>query len=333
MQLLKTYVMGRFDDFGGVKLDRKDKLLLAELDFGSRQSLASLARKLGMSKRGVEYKMRRLEREKVILGYYPVINMPKLGYTYCRLAFSLRNTSPEKEKEIFAYLVKDPRFFWVFRVQGAADVGFAMWAKSISEFKDAVNAITEKFGEYINRQNETVTFDVIHYPHRYLLGKGEARELHIAETSEHEEIDALDTAILRALSDNARMPAVEIAGRVKASPQVVSYRIKSLEKRGIIAAYRVNVDHKRLGFVWYKLWVHSTHNHAKLVGFVKQNPAVVYIVEGTGIPAELDVEIVVRDVLDIYRFVNGLRAAFPGEIGAYESMILEEARKVRYFPF
>jgi Lrp/AsnC family leucine-responsive transcriptional regulator len=325
--------MGRFETFGETKLDRKDKLLLAELDFDSRQSLASLAKKLGMSKRGVEYKMRNLEKEGVILGYYPVINMPRLGYLYCRFVFSLRNTTPKKEAELFDYLVKDPRFFWVFRLQGAADVGVVMWAKSIRDFKRAVYEITEKYGEYMHNENETVTYDVIHYQHRFLIGESDTKEIHIAETSEREELDATDKAILKALSDDARMPTVQIADKVGASPRVVSYRIKAMEKKGIIEAYRVNVDHKKLGFVWYKLYIQSTHNHDELVAFVKQKPAAVYVVEGSGLPADLDVEIVVKSVLDIYKFVNELRAAFPGEIGAYESLMLAEVKKVRYFPF
>lgn len=325
--------MGRFEVFGEVKLDKKDKMLLAELDFNSRQSLASLAKKLGMSKRGVEYKMKHLEKEDVISGYYPVINMPRLGYLYCRFLFSLRNTTPEKERELFTYLVENPHFFWVFRLQGASDVGLVMWAKSIQEFKKAIYDITERFGEYIHRKNETVTYDVIHYQQRYLTGETETKEIHIAETDKYEELDELDRTILKVLCDDARMPTVKIAERVKASPRVVSYRIRMMEKKKIIEAYRSNVDHKKLGFVWYKLFIQSTHNHEELVKFVKQLPSVVYVVEGAGMSTDLDVEIVVKSTLDIYTFVNKLRAAFPGEIGAYDSLILEEVKKVRYFPF
>ncbi len=323
--------MVRFESLKHTKLNLKDKQLLAELDFGARQSLASLAKKLGMSKRGVEYKIKRLEKEKVILGYYPVINMPRLGYLYCRCTFSLRNASPKKEAEIFSYLTNLPQSFWVFRLQGVADVGVAMWVNSVQEFKDVTNELVGKFGEFILNKNESITCDVIHYSHRYLLGTQETNEIHIAETTERITIDDLDKSILRVLSKNARVPTMTIAEQVGASPRVVSYRIKAMEKNGVIEAYRVRVDHKRLGFVWYKLWVDSTHKHDSLVSFVKQNPATVYVVEGSGMLADLDVEIVVKDALDIYKFVNDLRAAFPGEIGAYSSVILEEVRKVNDF--
>ena len=323
----------RFEKFGEVKLDKKDKLLLAELDFDARQSLASLAKKLGMSKRGVEYKIRRLEKEEVILGYYPVINMPTLGYYYCRLLFSLQNTSPAIEKELLDYLVANPQFFWVFRMQGAADIAVVMWAKSMREFEGAMQDLTEKFGPVIHNKRETIAYDVIHYSHRYLLGESEGKEIHIAETDERVAIDDLDIAILKQLTNSARMPAVEIADNTKSTPRVVSYRIKRMEKNGLIAAYRVNIDHKKLGFVWHKLWIESSHSHEALVNFVKHDPAVVYVVEGVGLNAELDVEIVVKGSLDIYEFVNRLRAAFPGKIGGYESLMLADVKKVRYLPF
>ena len=76
----------------------KDKKLLYELDFQARLPLSSLARKIGLSKQGVEYKLHNLVKKRVIKGFYPVINVPKLGYLYCRLSFSMKNLTSKREQ-------------------------------------------------------------------------------------------------------------------------------------------------------------------------------------------------------------------------------------------
>ncbi|NYZ79691.1 Lrp/AsnC family transcriptional regulator, partial [Candidatus Micrarchaeota archaeon] len=186
---------------GGVRLDLKDKQLLFELDFDARQSVSQLAKKLRLSKQGVEYKMQRLTNEGVITGYYPVVNMCRLGYKYCRLVFSLRNADAKKEKEILDYLKDESSFFWVFSMQGIFDLGAVMWAKSASEFEQEVEKLHSKFGPFISRKNETIATDVVYLQSRYLLGTKETDEIHVAETSKTVEIDGLDKKILEVLSE------------------------------------------------------------------------------------------------------------------------------------
>ena len=64
----------------GIKLDLKDKKLLYELDMHARQPNSQLAKKVGLSKQAVQYRISRLQEKGIIKGFYPVINVPKLSY-------------------------------------------------------------------------------------------------------------------------------------------------------------------------------------------------------------------------------------------------------------
>ena len=55
-------------------------------------------------------------------------------------------------------------------------------------------------------------------------------------------IDEVDRRILRMLQENARMPNVEIARRLKLAPSAVLERIRKLEQRGAIRGYEAQLD-------------------------------------------------------------------------------------------
>ena len=99
-------------------LDLKDKKLLFALDFHARDSYSKLAKKTGLSKQGVEYKLNNLIKKGVIKGFTAVINTSKLGYIYCRVSITLQHATKEKQEEIVSWLKRHKLVFWLFQVQG-----------------------------------------------------------------------------------------------------------------------------------------------------------------------------------------------------------------------
>ncbi len=62
-----------------------------------------------MSKRGVEYKIESLEKKKVILGYTPVIDLSRLGYSYFRVLIKFQNLSNKIKQEIEIHINRDEK--------------------------------------------------------------------------------------------------------------------------------------------------------------------------------------------------------------------------------
>ena len=61
-----------------IKLDYYDKKILFELDKNARVTTSSLAKKIRKSKQFVDYRIKKLEQGKIILGYTSVIDYSKI---------------------------------------------------------------------------------------------------------------------------------------------------------------------------------------------------------------------------------------------------------------
>ncbi|MBI5391315.1 Lrp/AsnC family transcriptional regulator [Candidatus Woesearchaeota archaeon] len=318
------------------QLDLKDKKLLFALDFNARLPYSSLAKKIGMSKQGIEYKLKALQAKGVITGFYPVIDPHKLGYLYCRLALTLQNATQDKRLEISTFLQKDSRVFWLFEMQGIYDIFMGLWLPSLTAFKQFIDELLASYGDLIKAKIESVGVDVIHYQHRYLLGLKQTEEIHLQETAPHMKIDSIDQQILKQLCTNARFPVITIARSVKQSASVVAYRIRRMEAAKLILGYRPIINHNRIGYTYYKLFVKlnnfSPEALRSIKSYLRSSPLVIYLVEALGWQADLDIELMTSSNQQLFDFINDLRFKFPAIVGDYQTVVFTKTLKVRYLP-
>ncbi len=319
-----------------VKLDEKDRKLLLALDFHARDSYAGLARRIGTSKQAVDYKLKRLEKLGVINGYYALVNTPNLGYSYCRLLVTLKGTTEETRKNIASFLRKENKVFWLLWMQGQYDMIIDIWAKSTDEFRIFIGECMSRFGKHVKNRSEHIVTDVIHFQNRYITNQAATEEFHLKQ-SEIQEIDEIDKKLLVFICEDARMPLVNLAEKLGASSVTIANRIRNLEKKGIIAGYRPNIDHNKLGYGYYKIFLNlsnpSAENLKAVKEYLKQQPLVLYIVEGIGFPGDIDFEMVAESPIQLDEFVRRLREAFPGIIADYMALLFTDTLKVKYLPF
>ena len=88
-----------------VDYDLKDRKILYQLDLNCRQSNAQIGKKVGLSRKVVEYRIRKMEEEEVIKNYYTVIDAYKLGYMFYRFYINLHTISKKKKQEIIEHFV------------------------------------------------------------------------------------------------------------------------------------------------------------------------------------------------------------------------------------
>lgn len=318
------------------RIDKKDRKILLELDFNSRQSDTELAKRVGLSKQGVNYRINNLIKNEIINGFYPVIDNIKLGYIYCRVFMKLQNLTKDKEEKIITELKKEKRISWMLEAEGSYDILFACWMKNLAEFKRFIRELISKYSHYIKDEKESIGIRVIHYQYRFLLGTEKIKKLVFEETPVRIKLDGLDEQILRVLCENARAPLVEMANKLKISPKVLAYRIKNLEKKGIILGYRPLINHSLLGYSHYKILFHlmnvTKENFETFRRYLENNPKVIYIIDEIGI-CNIDVEAMFESERDYFDFMKELKFKFPTLIKDYETLIGMETLKINYLPY
>ena len=143
-------------------------------------------------------------------------------------------------------------------------------------------------------------------------------------------LDRYDTAILRALSEDGRMPVAELARRVGLTKTPVQARVKRLEETVVIAGYQAVLNPIRMGLahVAYVEVRLSDTREAALQAFNRAVRAVPEIEECHMMAAAFDYLMKVRtsDIAD-YRRVLGERISTLPHVASTSTFVAMEAVK------
>jgi len=317
-----------------IKLDLKDKKILFELDKNSRASLPEIAKKVGLSKEVVFHRINRLKNENVILKFLAVPATYRLGLTGYKVYLRLNNTSKENLDSFVKYLKKEKSVYWTSICKGRWDFIFGIWAKDIHEFFIVYNKMLDKFSKYIQEKELSITVENIQYNRKWFHSDNSNRmEFTFGENEEKAEIDEKDQKILDILVDNSRTKSIDIAEKLKISPKVVSYRIKELEKKGIIKGYKVLLNSNVMGFNTYKAFVFfkniDEERKKEFINYCKNLPNIINIVVTF---ASWDMEIMFETKKDeeYYKIMDDIKEKFSDIINFYESVLISSEPKHKY---
>jgi len=270
-----------------VKVDKVDRRLLYELETNCRQSLTKIAKKIGVSKQVVLYKIRRLKKAGVIQMFSIVINESMLGYMHFELWMQLSSIHPERRKELEEYLYSHGKVTFLATTGPPYDLLFGLSVHKISEFYSELKTLSQKFPGLIQNHFVTITGEAIVYPRSYLLGKAddERKKRHlVAEMPETVKLDEVDVRLLNELSWDSRMPTLELAKKLRISPTTIRSKMKRLKREGVIEAYRAVIEPTLIGVQPYELLIMSQNmdEEKELETYCRFNPNIIVVLRLIG---------------------------------------------------
>jgi DNA-binding Lrp family transcriptional regulator len=308
-----------------IKLDLKDRKILYELDANSRQSFAKIGKKMGVSKNIVQYRVSKLIEKEIILGFYTNIDSFKLGYFAVRFYLIFQNTTPEILEEIIEFYAKKNKYlFHCSKIEGRYDLVVNMWVKNLNEFYDFWEKGLSKYRKYIQKDVFTIFIQSMRFRYSFLLPdsytRSDREKIEITGAGETTvEIDDLDWEILKLLAYNARMPIKEIAKKLKTTITVVNYRIKKLQKQGVIQGFNLSLNEKKLGYVIYKvdIFLDDYSKKHQIFNYLKYNPHLMWASKSMGV-SDLEVEFVVENLEQLDQILQDIVTRFPNIIRNYQ---------------
>jgi DNA-binding Lrp family transcriptional regulator len=143
-------------------------------------------------------------------------------------------------------------------------------------------------------------------------------------------LDAVDRALLEALSEDARIPNNRLAERLGIAPSTCLARVRALRRSGVLRGFHADVDLAALGrplqaMVAIRLTVHAREQIEAFTRAVRELPGVLSVFHLAGATDYL-VWVAAADPQDLREFVVDHLATHPAVAHAETSLIYEHRR-------
>lgn len=315
------------------KLDMKDKRILEQLELDVRQSNRQLSKKVGLSKDAIAYRIKRLEKLEIISNYYSVLNIAKLGLMQFKIFIAFQNTNSKIEQEIIDYLVKNESVGWVVSCDGYYNLMAVAWVKSPIEFDEFFIKFLNKYSQYCKQREIVIIPQEYAFRNSYLYNTQKTLPFSLYGGEPKLELDKKDVLIVKALANNSREPLIKIASKVNLTSEGVVHRMKKLQEKDILLAYRPRLNVSLLGYSFYNLLfrLKKTNNLSKIYEYFKLNPNVLYLSKYLG-AYDLGIDIEVKDQNELRNILSNFKDNFKEDIESYNSVLVHKEHKLSYFP-
>ncbi|MBI4980982.1 Lrp/AsnC family transcriptional regulator [Candidatus Woesearchaeota archaeon] len=292
-------------------MDKLNWKILRVLDWKGREPTNKIAKAVKSNKDVVAYRIKKLEEKGIIVRYYPVLDMYKLGYNTSRLYFDLEEIGEEQEKKFLEFLDKEMKAGLIFRMDYPYRYGIFLWVRSVYDVQDALVKIKRWLGKALIKYNHSLICTFRQYPKDYMFGEERHETYRSLEPVEMISYDENDFKILKELSKDARLSTVQIAKNLKIPQTTVSAKIKNLEKKKIIQGYRAEIDFIKLGFMNYflEIYLETNENLSQIESWANAHRNVVWLQKIIG-TCDIEIEMEVKDRVELESLLNELRAKF-----------------------
>jgi len=317
-------------------LDETDRKILHILDGNSRASNTAIAKKTGISKQLLKYRIDRLVEKGVIEKFYTVVNSVKLGFTYFRIYLRLHGITSDEERELVESFASNEYVTWAVKCRGQWDIVASIYARDAEHFSTNLQDILGGFQGNILKKKIVLIRNAISSTRNYLSKDEKSLVSGYGGTTEYVAIDDVDHGILLELTKNSRVRVVDLAKKMDSAPATIRSRLERMEKAGLIKAHKLFLDYSGIGVLFFIISITlsnaSKASRFQLEKYCNAHPNVVYYVNLLG-NHEIDLEVEVEKQGDIDDLLVGLKNRFPSIIRDMEIIQVTRQYKRNHYPF
>lgn len=319
-----------------MKLNQKERRVLAAIELDARQTPAEIRQRTGYREHTVRYAIHRLLAAGVIR-LVPFINVYPLGYSDYAFYFSLAAGTKKQKQALLDGLVQSPHVSWVAKLGGDFQYGFAICARDVTEVMSFLDEISNNYSDVFFEKALSIRVSLTLLPRSYLDSSlPNTKAITFGRTGSQVEIDAKDHLILSALANSNFSSVRDLARSLSMPHTTLEHRIHKLEQSGVIAGYIYQVDARKFGMQLFKLLVFvkgmNTQLRKKLLHFAEAHHSIAHFIECLGNwDYELGVE--VENSEDVVTITQELYNEFGKDINTIRVMSIFGHPKVSNYPF
>lgn len=128
-----------------IKLDEKDKKILKSLNKDGRIKIIDIAKETGMSSELILYKLKKLVKEKIILGSRIQFDMEKLEYSFSILLLNIKNLSDVNKEKIKKFSKESKNINSIILSLTKPNCIIQLFHKNNQEIKDTILDLKNTF--------------------------------------------------------------------------------------------------------------------------------------------------------------------------------------------
>lgn len=142
-----------------ISLDEIDTLILEILQKDCRTPLGQISNELGVPKSTVHYRIKRLEAEEIIEGYYAKVDATKLGKDYITVSLIRAKYGPGYHEKVGKMLAEIPGVWAVYFMFGEIDFIVLARSDNREDFMEKLEKVISM--QEIERSNTEIIAKVI----------------------------------------------------------------------------------------------------------------------------------------------------------------------------
>jgi DNA-binding Lrp family transcriptional regulator len=313
-----------------MKLDKRDKIILSTIEYDSRIKEKGLARLCHLSKDAIRYRVRKLESQKIITKYTCFVDYTKLGFVSYKLYLKIRGS--EKDwTALRAFLDRKPNVLVRFEAQSDWNFGIGYFARSLYDYYAFELELFSKFESIIQNSELCQMVDVLFFEPKIFMG-GSAETFKLFDGVRNGQVDSKDIKLMEMLLGDSRLSLLELAKGIGLSSDSTKKRMMRLENEGIITRYLTLIDHQKLGFEIYKVFIsvrdYTDSVEKELMAQLASYKNIRNIIRIVG-PWKLEVELICSSYDEFFGILKELRIKFPDNIASLTYAIF---RNDTYYP-
>lgn len=315
-----------------VKLDKKDRAIIAELTVNARQPLTSIAKKVLLSRKSVEYRIKQMEQKEILIGSRTMINIKLLGYQPYHSFIMLH--SQDDEKILMERAIKASFVNAVISYSGKYALEISIMARNPEEFIRLYKELTSGINIH-----EDMTLLLLSTVKSTVMPEWNDEREHKNFTKQQNKIkykeydvDEKDIELLKLLSKDATTSSINLAEKLNISKDTVAYRIRTLLAAGYILDFRPVINFSTLGFTIHSIIIKINNSQAKsesFESFLKESDKILWASKTFGY-YDYIIYAITEDISELHNLINKIKERFNKMISSYELLFAYAEMKYEF---
>jgi DNA-binding Lrp family transcriptional regulator len=300
-----------------VRLTAVQTDVLGHIDLDARASVEEISTAAGLSSRTVRHTIERLKK---LLYLSPCCwtDPYLMGETPYRIFLTIHPGTERRHASFLDFLTKIPEVHWVGTLIGYYQVGLQLRASNFEQLRRVLDSIDQSFGSMIVQKEYGIISELTFLSASPIRQKRiKTPKITFRASSTQLRLDDVDRGILEILRDRPLAPLSEVGRTLKMPTNTVAYRFKNLLDKQVILGFFFSHDERSYGLESYLILVSvvglGSKTAEQLRRFAHEHPQVLMFTACTG-RWDFEFEVVVSEVGELQRIVDGIHAAAQGEV-------------------